>query len=229
VDIRDLLRQLKDHGFKLNLLLGLDFGQVSFPDNLQTGRTSSRGGGRQNSQVLEEQTQLLENPVAASSPSGNSVYVGYGRNYDPTKIYTDLELNDLAQSPSGEFNESVYNQLVASQTALKNAQQAASSQGTEEAEDGGEDAVPFGDMLTPFSAYDRQSFAAPGQNTVRGEGILAGRYDQRFGPGGTDPFAAANQAVGTAANYHLRHSRGQWEKVDWVVKQETTSRDWIGN
>jgi len=55
--------------------------------------------------------------------------------------------------------------------------------------------------LTPFQAYDRQRFSAPGQNTVRGEGILAGRYDQRFGPGGTDPFAAANQAVGTAANY----------------------------
>lgn len=57
------------------------------------------------------------------------------------------------------------------------------------------------DDLTPFSAYDRQRFAAPGQNTLRGEGILAGRYDQRFGEGGTDPFAAANQAVGTAANY----------------------------
>ena len=57
------------------------------------------------------------------------------------------------------------------------------------------------DDLTPFPAYDRQRFAAPGANTLRGEGILAGRYDQRFGPGGTDPFAAANQAVGTAANY----------------------------
>ena len=57
------------------------------------------------------------------------------------------------------------------------------------------------DDLTPFQAYDRQRFAAPGQDTLRGEGILAGRYDQRFGPGGTDPFAAANQAVGTAANY----------------------------
>jgi hypothetical protein len=181
--------------------VGLDYGQVSFPDNLQTGRTSSRGGERQNSQVLEEETQLLENPVAATPPSGNSVYVGYGRNYDPTKIYTDLELNALAQSPSGEFNESVYNQLVASQSALKNAQQAASSAGGEGTEDEEVEPVPFGEMLTPFSAYDRQRFAAPGQNTVRGEGILAGRYDQRFGPGGTDPFAAANQAVGTAANY----------------------------
>jgi hypothetical protein len=163
---------------------------------------TSRGGGRQNSKVLEEQTQLLENPVAASPPSGNSVYVGYGRNYDPTKIYTDLELNALAQSPSGEFNESIYNQLVASQSALKNAQQAASSAGGEGTEDGEEEEpVPFGEMLTPFQAYDRQRFAAPGQNTLRGEGILSGRYDQRFGPGGTDPFAAANQAVGSAANY----------------------------
>jgi hypothetical protein len=58
-----------------------------------------------------------------------------------------------------------------------------------------------GDRMTPFQAFDRQRFAAPGQNTVRGEGILAGRYNQRFGPGGTDPFAAANQAVGRAADY----------------------------
>lgn len=57
------------------------------------------------------------------------------------------------------------------------------------------------DDLTPFQAFDRQRFAAPGQNTVRGEGILAGRYNQRFGPGGTDPFAAANAAVGRAADY----------------------------
>ena len=171
---------------------------LKFADQMPT----SRGGGRQNSKVLEEQTQLLENPVAASPPSGNSVYVGYGRNYDPTKIYTDLELNALAQSPSGEFNESIYNQLVASQSALKNAQQAASSAGGEGTEDGEEEEpVPFGEMLTPFQAYDRQRFAAPGQNTLRGEGILSGRYDQRFGPGGTDPFAAANQAVGSAANY----------------------------
>jgi len=182
--------------------LGVDYGQVSLPENLQTGSTSSRGGGRQTSKVLEGQNPLLENPVAATPPSGNPVYVGYGRDYDPTKIYTDLELNAMAQSPTGEFNDSVYKQLVASQTALKNAQQAVSSQGTDETQDGEEeDAVPFGDMLTPFSAYDRQRFAAPGENTLRGEGILAGRYDQRFGEGGTDPFAAANQAVGTAANY----------------------------
>ena len=56
-------------------------------------------------------------------------------------------------------------------------------------------------MMTPFSPYDRQRFAGPGQETLRGEGILSGRYDQRFGTGGIDPFAAANQAVGSAANY----------------------------
>lgn len=177
-------------------------GQVSVPDNLQSSRSMNRGGGRQNSKVLEEETQLLENPVAATPPTGTPVFVGYGRNYDPTRIYTDLELNALAQSPTGEYNESVYKQLVASQNALKNAQETASSQGGDETEDGeGEEAVPFGDTLTPFQAYDRQRFAAPSQNTVGGEGILAGRYDQRFGPGGTDPFAAANAAVGTAANY----------------------------
>lgn len=57
------------------------------------------------------------------------------------------------------------------------------------------------DNLTPFQAFDRQRFAAPSQNTVRGEGILAGRYDQRFGEEGTDPFAAATTAVNKAANY----------------------------
>ena len=57
------------------------------------------------------------------------------------------------------------------------------------------------DDLTPFQAFDRQRFAGPSADTVRGEGILSGRYDQRFGPSGTDPFAAANQAVGSAANY----------------------------
>ena len=57
------------------------------------------------------------------------------------------------------------------------------------------------DNLTPFQAFDRQRFAGPSAGTVRGEGILSGRYDERFGAGGTDPFAAANQAVGSAANY----------------------------
>ena len=57
------------------------------------------------------------------------------------------------------------------------------------------------DRMTPFQAYDRQRFAGPGQDTLRGEGILSGRYDQRFGTGGTDPFAAANAAVGSAASY----------------------------
>jgi hypothetical protein len=176
--------------------VGVDYGQVSVPDNLQTGRTSSRGGGRQKSKVLEEETQLLENPVAVTPPSGNPVYIGYGRDYDPTKIYTDLELNDLAQSPTGEFNSSLYQQLVASQTALKNAQQAASSQttaGTEDSEE--EDAVPFGEMLTPFSAYDRQRFAAPSDRTTQGETLLANRVN------GTNPFAEAQTAARGASNY----------------------------
>lgn len=175
---------------------GMNYGQVSVPDNLQTGRTSSRGGGRQNSKVLEEQTQLLENPVAVTPPSGNPVYIGYGRDYDPTKIYTDLELNALAQSPSGEFNESVYNQLVASQTALKNAQQAASSQGNDGTENGEEeDAVPFGDMLTPFSAYDRQRFAAPSDRTLQGENLLANRVNE------ASPYTSAINTAQGIANY----------------------------
>jgi hypothetical protein len=174
----------------------MNYGQVSVPDNLQTGRTSSRGGGRQNSKALEEQTQLLENPVAATPPSGNPVFIGYGRDYDPTKIYTDLELNALAQSPTGEFNESVYQQLVASQTALKNAQQAASSQGNDGTEDGEEeDAVPFGDMLTPFSAYDRQRFAAPSDRTLQGENLLANRVNE------ASPYTSAINTAQGIANY----------------------------
>jgi hypothetical protein len=179
------------------------------PDNLQTGRSYSRGGGRQNSKVLEEQTQLLENPVTATPPSGNPVYIGYGRDYDPTKIYTDLELNALAQSPTGEFNDSVYQQLVTSQTALKNAQQAASSQGTDGTQDGEEeDAVPFSDMLTPFQTYDRQRFAAPNANTLTGERLMAGRYADRFGADGTDtnPYSSGINAANRAASYTSGYS-----------------------
>ncbi len=57
------------------------------------------------------------------------------------------------------------------------------------------------ELPTPFQSYDRQRFAGPSADTMRGEGILSGRYDQRFGKKGIDPFAAANQAVGSAANY----------------------------
>jgi hypothetical protein len=174
----------------------LDYGQGSLPDNLQTWRPSSRGAGRQNTKVLEEQTPLLENPVATTPPSGFPVRPGYGRDYDPTKIYTDLELNDLAMSPSGEFNTDVYQKLVASQTALKNAQQAASSQENDETENGEEeDAVPFGDMLTPFSAYDRQRFAAPSDRTLQGEGLLADRVNE------ASPYASAIDTAQGIANY----------------------------
>jgi hypothetical protein len=176
--------------------MGADYGQVSLSDNLQTGRTSSRGGGRQNTKVLEEQTPLLENPVATTPPSGDPVRPGYGRDYDPTKIYTDLELHDLAMSPSGEFNTDVYQKLVASQTALKNAQQAASSQENDETENGEEeDAVPFGDMLTPFSAYDRQRFAAPSDRTLQGEGLLADRVNE------ASPYTSAIDTAQGIANY----------------------------
>lgn len=52
-----------------------------------------------------------------------------------------------------------------------------------------------------FQQYEGDRFVEPSQLTSRGEGILGGRYDSRFGEGGTDPFAAANAAVGSAANY----------------------------
>lgn len=52
-----------------------------------------------------------------------------------------------------------------------------------------------------FQKYEGERFTTPGENTLRGEGILAGRYDQRFGLGGTNPFADAKTAVDEAANY----------------------------
>ena len=58
-------------------------------------------------------------------------------------------------------------------------------------------------MMTPFSRYDRQRFAAPNVNVTGAEGILAGRYNERFGPRGVDnnPFQTAEDAVDKAAKY----------------------------
>lgn len=57
------------------------------------------------------------------------------------------------------------------------------------------------DNITPFAYYDRQRFAAPGAGTVRGENLLQGRYDQRFGLGGTNPFSSAQNAMNQAADF----------------------------
>lgn len=185
--------------------IGIDYGQVSLPNNLQTAQTSSRGGGRQNSKVLEEEANLLESPAPQTDPyAGMDVRLGYGRDYDPSKVYSNEELVALATSPSGEHNPDTYQKLVAAQNSLKNYQTQQAQTQTNQTEGEAEaeaEAVPFGETLTPFQAYDRQRFAGPSEGTVRGEGILSGRYDQRFGEKGTDPFAAANQAVGSAANY----------------------------
>jgi hypothetical protein len=62
------------------------------------------------------------------------------------------------------------------------------------------------DNITPFAYYDRQRFAAPGAGTVRGEGLLQGRYDQRFGPTGTNPFSGAETAINKAADYGSTYS-----------------------
>jgi hypothetical protein len=166
---------------------------------------SSRGGGRQNSKVLEEEANLLESPAPQTDPyAGMDVRLGYGRDYDPSKVYSNEELVALATSPSGEHNPDTYQKLVAAQNSLKNnqAQQAQTQTNQTEGEAEAEaEAVPFGETLTPFQAFDRQRFAGPSAGTVRGEGILSGRYDQRFGEGGTDPFAAATTAVDKAAGY----------------------------
>ena len=57
------------------------------------------------------------------------------------------------------------------------------------------------EMPTPFQAYDRQRFAAPNANTLTGESLMAGRYANRFGPSGTDPFASAISSAQQVANY----------------------------
>ena len=56
-------------------------------------------------------------------------------------------------------------------------------------------------QMTPFQAYDRQRFAAPNANTLTGESLMAGRYANRFGPSGTDPFASAISSAQQVANY----------------------------
>jgi len=156
-------------------------------------------------EVLEEEANLLESPVTQTDPyAAMDVRLGYGRDYDPSKVYSNEELVALATSPSGEHNPDTYQKLVAAQNSLKNyqAQQAQTQTNQTEAEAEAEaEAVPFGETLTPFQAFDRQRFAGPSEGTVRGEGILSGRYDQRFGAGGTDPFAAATTAVNKAAGY----------------------------
>jgi len=58
--------------------------------------------------------------------------------------------------------------------------------------------------MTPFQAYDRQRFAAPNANTLTGESLMAGRYADRFGPSGTDPFASAISSAQQVANYGSR-------------------------
>ena len=55
--------------------------------------------------------------------------------------------------------------------------------------------------MTPFQIYDRQRFAAPNANTLTGESLMAGRYANRFGPSGTDPFASAISSAQQVANY----------------------------
>jgi len=62
--------------------------------------------------------------------------------------------------------------------------------------------TPFdSSQMTPFQAYDRQRFAAPNANTLTGESLMAGRYANRFGPSGTDPYASAISSAQQVANY----------------------------
>ena len=54
------------------------------------------------------------------------------------------------------------------------------------------------DDLTPFSAYDRQRFAAPSDRTLQGENLLANRVY------GGNPFAEAQAAARGASNYQSK-------------------------
>jgi hypothetical protein len=152
---------------------------------------SSRGGGRQ---VGSNYT---------GGPSGTSEYTGPGVDLDGDgKGAFDGAEHNTNSTPVDETREAQQNQQ--SQQNLSTAgmsQEEVQALIDQQLQQFDENTITPDEMPTPFQAYDRQRFAGPGQDTLRGEGILSGRYDQRFGEGGTDPFAAANQAVGSAANY----------------------------
>jgi len=71
------------------------------------------------------------------------------------------------------------------------------------AQDYAQDTLAMADAESqkPYEQYRYQRYADPSALTNRGEGILGGRYDDRFGEGGADPFAAANAATANAAGY----------------------------
>jgi hypothetical protein len=158
--------------------LGTDFGEV----------TSSRGGGRQ---VGSNYT---------GGPSGTSEYTGPGLDLDGDGqgyFYDGPGANETVnRDSSGTQTQTQAN--IQTQGMSQEDIQALIDQNLQQFD---QNTITPDEMPTPFQSYDRQRFTAPGADTVRAEGILAGRYGQRFGEGGTDPFAAANQAVGTAANY----------------------------
>jgi hypothetical protein len=66
-----------------------------------------------------------------------------------------------------------------------------------------ENTITPDEMPTPFQSYDRQRFANPNVNITTGEGIMAGRYGQRFtnGVDSNNPFAGATDAAQKAADY----------------------------
>lgn len=127
-------------------------------------------------------------PIPSGGPSGTSGPSGETQTYQ-----------EILNESSGTGN----NQTTETQTETQTEETPVRGSGNEGKPVPAIDSKDIFDpsMMTPFQAFDRQRFAGPSEGTLRGEGILSGRYDQRFGEGGTDPFAAANQAVGSAANY----------------------------
>ena len=164
---------------------------------------TSRGGGR--TAALEiPQINLPDidlgggnvTPIPSGGPSGTSGPSG------ETQTYQEI-LNESSGIGNNQTNTTSNSNTEAQTTQPTAGMSQEEVQGLIDSslQQFDENTITPDEMPTPFQAFDRQRFAGPGQDTLRGEGILSGRYDQRFGTGGTDPFAAANAAVGSAASY----------------------------
>ena len=157
--------------------------------------TSSRGGGRSKSYEFP-QINLPDidlgggnvKPIPSGGPSGTSGPSG------ETQSYQEI------------LNESSGNQSSNTTSSSNNNQQSTTPAADLEPEPIDPKTIFDPNNITPFAYYDRQRFAAPGAGTVRGENLLQGRYDQRFGPGGSNPFSAAQNAMNQAADFRSSYT-----------------------
>ena len=190
-----------------NMDLDRMFGGAEASQIRQNLGLSSRGGGRQGpppSGLSEEGLrEFYGQPPVPPAPRPSIQYpeapFSYGT-FDPSKTYTDAELRQMSMTPSGDFERDIFNNLKSYRDTVNrlNQQSGSGSPDSEVAEP----EIPIADQLTPFQAFDRQRFADTSDLTDRGEQILGGRYDQRFGENGTgNPFDSAVTAANIGATY----------------------------